>query len=280
MREIVRLTARRMADRHTETGTLLGRIPFARIGSQPDPVLVVAGGQAFVQRPTPERFARDARRVARIMPPGRSFLLVGYDPTPLDYRLGTIGSDLVAILEELGGQVSVMGISYGGIAALRAAADRPELVARLVLLASAHDFSAEGKRRVRRQIDCAARGDLVGLTEDFVALFRRPWLNWLLRLRLRTSRARLPQTMNEPTLVIRGLRAVLDDPLDAAQVARMTAPCLLIGGTRDQFFGDGMQQRTAALLLRAKLELFEGETHMLPVERARPVARIIRTFLG
>ena len=31
-----------------ETGKFLGRIPYARIGSQPDPILVLAGGQAFV----------------------------------------------------------------------------------------------------------------------------------------------------------------------------------------------------------------------------------------
>ena len=264
----------------TETGTFLGRIPFARVGARPDPVLVVAGAQAFVQRPTPDRFARDARRIARIMPPGRSFILVGYDPTPPDYRLGTIGRDLGAILDQLGGKVSVMGISYGGLAALRAAADHPELVARLVLLVSAHDFSVEGKRRVHRQIDCAARGDLVGLIEQFVAPFRRPWLNWLLRLQLHTSRARLVQMLNEPELIVRGLRAVLDDPLDTARLARVTAPCLLVGGTRDQFFGDGMQQRTAALLPRASLELVEGETHMLPRERPRRVARALRAFLG
>jgi pimeloyl-ACP methyl ester carboxylesterase len=264
-----------------ETGTLLGRIPFARVGAQPHPIVVVAGGQAFVQRPTPERVARDARRIARILPPGRSFLLVSYDPAPPpEYTLGTIGRDLGAILDELGGNASIMGISYGGLAALRAAADHPALVAKLVLLVSAHDFSAEGKRRVQRQIDFAARGDLVGLTEDFAAICRRPWLNWLIRRRLRASRARLPQLLNEPALIIRGLRAVLDDPLEPAQLARITAPCLIVGGTQDQFFGDGMQQETAALLPRASLELVPGETHMLPVERPRHLARVLRGFLG
>ena len=263
----------------TGTGTFLGRIPFARFGSGP-PLLVVAGGQAFVQRPTPARVERDARRIARIIPPGRGFILVGYDPTPPDTCLGTLGRDLVAILEELGGDIPVMGISYGGLVALRAAVDRPDVVARLVLLSSAHDFSPEGKRRVQRQIDFAARGDLVGLTEDFVALFRRPWLNWLLRLRLRTSRSRVRQAMNEPELIIRGLRAVVEDPLDPSALTRMTAPCLIIGGTRDQFFGDGMQQRTAALLPHASLALAERETHMLAVERPRYVARALRSFLG
>ena len=64
-----------------ETGTFLGRIPYARIGSQPDPILVLAGGQAFVQRPTRARAERDAGRVARLLPAKRSFILLGYDPS-------------------------------------------------------------------------------------------------------------------------------------------------------------------------------------------------------
>jgi pimeloyl-ACP methyl ester carboxylesterase len=86
--------------------------------------------------------------------------------------------------------------------------------------------------------------------------------------------------MNDPALIIRGLRAVLDEPLDAAQLARVAAPCLLVGGTRDQFFGEGMQQQTAAHLPNASLELVEDETHMLPVERARHVARVLAQFLA
>jgi pimeloyl-ACP methyl ester carboxylesterase len=89
----------------------------------------------------------------------------------------------------------------------------------------------------------------------------------------------VPRKLNDPELIIRGLRAVLDDPLDAGQLARITAPCLIIGGPRDQFFGDGMQQQTAALLPRASLELVSGETHMLSVERPRHVARALHAFL-
>ena len=64
--------------------------------------------------------------------------------------------------------------------ALQLAAQQPSLVSVLVLLASAHDFSAEGRKRLELQIDCASRGDLVALVEGFIAMFRRPWLNWLL----------------------------------------------------------------------------------------------------
>lgn len=258
---------------------LLGRIPYARVGSTPRPIVVVAGGQAFVQRPTAERFARHARRVARVLPPDRSFLLVGYDPSPPDYSLATIGDDLGAILDELGGRSTVVGISYGGIAALCAASAHPSRIDRLVLIASAHDFSAEGKQRVRHQIECAERGDLVALAEGFVAVFRRPWFNWLVRARVRASRPRIAESLNDPSLIVRGLRAVLDHPLDVARLARVIAPCLLVAGTRDQFFG-GMQARTAQHVPHARVELVADETHMLPVERARRVAAAVGGFLA
>jgi pimeloyl-ACP methyl ester carboxylesterase len=264
-----------------ETGRFLGRIPYARVGSHPDPIIVLAGGQAFMQRPTPKRIERDARRVARLLPANTSFILLGYDPslTGAD-SLDAIVADIAAIARELGAPRRVVGVSYGGVIALQLAVQHPSLVSVLVLLASAHDFSAEGKRRLERQIDCASRGDLAALVEGFVAVFRRPWLNWLLRLRLRTRRARLGDAMNDPAIIIRGLRAILDKRLaDTTRLGRVTARTLVIGGSQDQFFGDGMLERTAAAVPKSSLVLFPGETHMVPIERARAVAANLRAFL-
>ena len=254
------------------SGVFLGRIPCARVDGEGPPVLVVTGGQAFMQRPTPQRVERDAGRVAAVLPRGRGFVLLGYDPAPAQgHSLSTIAGDVAAIITELGPPVQVVGISYGGLVALRVAADHPDLVSHLVLLASAHRFSAEGLGRVRRQIDHATTGNLAALGEDFVALFRRPWLNWLLRLRLRTRRGRIAEGMNDPEIIVRGLRAVVDEPLDEARLGRITARTLIISGTRDQMFGD-VPGQTAALVPGASLALFPGETHMVPVERRRAVA--------
>lgn len=265
------------------TGTFLGRIPYARVdpagadGGQ-TPVLVLAGGQAFVQRPTPERVRRDAARVAAVLPRGRAFVLLGYDPAP-PAGPSTVSTDVATIVTALGAPVRLVGISYGGIVALRVATDHPDLVSHLVLLASAHHFSAEGLRRVRRQIDCAVRADHAALGEDFVGLFRRPWLNWLLRLRLRTRRGKLAEGMNDPGIIARGLRAVVDDPLDETRLGRVTARTLIISGTRDQIFGD-VPARTAALVPGATLVSFPRETHMVPIERRRAVAAAIRAHLA
>jgi pimeloyl-ACP methyl ester carboxylesterase len=266
-----------------EIGTFLGRIPYAQVGTAPAgtrPIVVLSGGQAFVQRQTPDRLLRDAGRLERILPRGRSFVMLGYHQAPReDYSLATIVADVVAIVEELGGPVAIVGISYGGVIALHVAAARPDLVTHVALVVSAHDFSAEGKRRVEHQIDCAQRGDYAALVADFAAVFRRGWLNWLLRLRLRSQRDRLAEVMNETPVIVRGLRALLDAPLaDTAPLGRITAPVLIIGGSADQFFG-GMFEPTAAAIPNATLAVFDGETHMVPVERARAVAAKLRGFL-
>ncbi len=264
-----------------ETGTLLGRIPYVRFGTQPEPILVLAGGQAFVQRPTRARTARDATRVARLLPVNRSFILLGYEPSPAEDRgLDAIVADVAAVIRELGAPKQLVGISYGGVVALQVAAQHPSLVSEIVLLASAYDFSAEGKRRIQRQIGCASRGDFAALVQDFVAVFRRPWLNWLLRLRLRLRRGRIADAMNDPAIIIRGLRAISDPQLaDTTRLSRITARTLVIGGSRDQFFGDRIE-RTASLVPNGSLALFDGETHMVPVERASDVAAKVRAFLA
>lgn len=265
-----------------ETGMFLNRIPYARFGAHPDPILVLAGGQAFMQRPTRGRLERDARRISRLIPADRSFVLIGYDPSKSGGdNLEAIVADRAEIAGEAGTPRQILGISYGGVIALQLAARYPALVSRLVLLASAHDFSEEGKRRIERQIEFAARGDLAGLMREFASVFRRPWLNALLTLRLRFRSGRPGEWMNDPAAIIRGLRAILDPGLaDTDRLAQVSARTLVIGGSKDQFFGDGMFERTVAAIPEASLAPFPGETHMVPVERMSAVASRIRAFLS
>jgi pimeloyl-ACP methyl ester carboxylesterase len=54
---------------------------------------------------------------------------------------------------------------------------------------------------------------------------------------------------------------------------------LIIGGSADQYFDVAAFEETARRIPVARLELFDGETHMLPVERRRDVARELAEFL-
>jgi pimeloyl-ACP methyl ester carboxylesterase len=265
-----------------ETGRFLSKIPFVKIGSGPNPIVVFNGGQAFVRRPTPARIERDARRIARLLPSGRTIYVMGYDSAPPpDYSIDMIVQDMATILRDKIGPATVMGISFGGFVAARLAAEHPELVKDLMLLVTAHRFSPEGRRSIDRQIECAWQGDFEGLLDEFGLVFRRPWFNWLLHLRLRQERNRLHKTMNDPAAIVRGLHAVAGEDFgkDPAWLQRIQARTLIIGGTQDPFFDVSAMKEATQLIPWTQLQLFDGETHMLPIERARDVAKVVKAFL-
>ena len=54
---------------------------------------------------------------------------------------------------------------------------------------------------------------------------------------------------------------------------------MVIGGTKDQFASEEYYRKTAELIPNAHLELFEGKTHTVPVERLFEIKKIIKNFL-
>ena len=267
--------------RKLETGLFLNKIPYARIGSGPDPIVVLNGGQDFVRRSSPERTARDAKRIARLLPRDRAIYVLGYDQAPpAGYAIDTIVGDVERILREEIGPAALMGISFGGFAAARLAA-RTDLVTELILMVNAHRVSPEGRRSIDRQIESAWAGDFDSFVNEFVVAFRRPWFNWLIGARLKRERRRLHETMNDPVTIVRSLNAVANEDFgsDPSWLSRITAPTLIVGGTKDIFFDAAALEETARMIPSAQLKLFRHETHMLPVERARDVARAVKAFL-
>lgn len=263
-----------------ETGTFLGRLPYARLGADDNPILVINGGQGFMMKTDRSRLAKDARRIARILPGKRSFVVIGYDPDPAGVTVGGLADDIGAVIDEhFGGRADVLGISYGAVVAAHVAAHVPGRVRRLVLMAGAHAFSAEGRRRLSRQIELAQRGELRQLLLEFASVFRRPWLNLLLRLRIGLGGRALVRRLGQRETIIRYLDAMLQDDIPAADLRNISANTLIIGGSRDQFFADTMRIASQTIPT-ARLVQFEGETHMVPVERARDVRAELARFLS
>jgi len=102
------------------------------------------------------------------------------------------------------------------------------------------------------------------------------------RLKLWKDRGRLASELKDLTTILRAYKGLFaEDFARNADFARcIRVPTLVIGGTADQFFGPAVFEETAALIPQATVKLFEGETHMLPIERAGDVAEAILTLLG
>ena len=145
-------------------------------------------------------------------------------------------------------------------------------------MASAHRFSEEGKRRIQRQIQLIKAGDLQALLREFTAMFKSPVLNCLLALRIRFAGASMSRKLSNPKIIVRYLEAMLKSETIGIDLRTLCAPTLIIAGSRDQFFADAIEEAGAGIQ-DVRLSVFEGETHMVPVERAAAVKQVLETFL-
>ncbi len=174
------------------------------------------------------------------------------------------------------GRSTVIGVSFGAFVAIRFAAAQPELVDKLVILVGAHQFSAQGARKIAKQITCLKVRNLYGLVRENAVLFRRPWYNWLVRLKLWRDKDKLASEFNDPTSIARAYETLFgaDFERNREYADRIRAETLNIGGNADQYFDVAAFEETARRIPVARLELFDGETHMLPVERRRVAVRL------
>jgi pimeloyl-ACP methyl ester carboxylesterase len=155
-------------------------------------------------------------------------------------------------------------------------------VRRLVLLVSAHRFSPEGWRMMESQFQALERGDLQTLVRENALMFRRPWYNWLVRLKLWNDGDQRATEFRDATAILRDYRQLFgpDFSNNAAYTRRIASPTLVVGGTADQLFDRKACEETAGLIPGAQIQLFERETHMLPIEKSNEVASAITAFLG
>ncbi|MDQ3282640.1 MAG: alpha/beta hydrolase [Acidobacteriota bacterium] len=256
-----------------------GGIPFVRFGDGGETIVVISGGDAFVRRFDAATAARRAERIVRLFPAGNTICILGYDVSA-QCDAAAIASSIARVIRENFSSVTLAGISFGGLVATRVAAAHPELVRNLILLSTAHRFSDEGRRRVRQQMADAARGDFVAMAKPFLVLFRRPWLNAMLRLAIWSRRHKLAATMNDPRFIVCMLEAALAAGEGGREhLRRITARTLLVAGTHDQFFDETAVRETADSIPQAQLVLFPKETHMLPLERPPLVTNAVATFL-
>jgi pimeloyl-ACP methyl ester carboxylesterase len=167
------------------------------------------------------------------------------------------GTDALALIEELGGPAVLVGNSMGAGAAVWAAAERPDLVAGIVLIGPfvrnpkispvmAWTFRAmmSGPWATRMWLSYLPRLYPARKPADFAEhvgglreTLRRPGHASAFRATTRTSHApaaeRLPEVAGKPTLVIMGERDpdFADAPAEAAWITeQLGADCLIVPG--------------------------------------------------
>jgi 3-oxoadipate enol-lactonase len=258
--------------------TRVGRL-FVEVGGQGPavlfwPSLLTDGGLWHAQA----RAAREGHRVLVVDGPshGRS------DPRRQPFTLDDCAEAVVEILDAFAVDRAVLvGLSWGGMTAMRVALRHPERVRGLALF----DTSANAERplaalRYRAMAEILRRFGLVRALDPSVAS---------IMFSDRTLRER-PELARELFRRLRGWdqeglyhavdAVVISRSSIAAELPRIAAPTIVGVGEDDRATSRGYAERIAASIPGAKLHVIAGAGHLSAIEAPGEVTRLLVSFLG
>jgi 3-oxoadipate enol-lactonase/4-carboxymuconolactone decarboxylase len=219
--------------------------------------------------PLAERF-----RVVRIDARGH-----GRSPAPAagpPCRLADLGRDVLAVLDRIGAdRVHLAGVSLGGMTAMWLAAYHPERVARLALLCTAaHLPPADGW--LERAATARTAG-VAALAEAVLARWVTPELAGRDPDLVGRLRAMLVGT--DPEAYAQCCEAIAAMDL-RADLPRIAAPTLVLGGARDPATPLEHQRAIAAGIPGARLEVLDQAAHIATVAQPAAIAALLADHFG
>ena len=194
---------------------------------------------------------------ARWWAPVRDRLATHHEVHALDLRdADSVAPEALAASFEPLGRVQLVGHSLGGLAAVRVAARRPELVARLALVAPVGLPPAHGPLGYAR----ALARELVAAPPSFLRLLALD--------ALRTG----PRSLARSAWELLGADV-------RADLASVSMPTLLVWGDRDQLVPLAAADAFTAALPDARLVVVAGAAHVPMLERPDETAAALLDFL-
>jgi pimeloyl-ACP methyl ester carboxylesterase len=257
----------------TTTGFLHGRTPYVRFGDGP-PLVTVQG--LTPQHEVPKGFER--RMLASSLAPLAAHFTIYSVNRKRGLRAGESMSDIAghladAIEHDIGQPVFLSGTSSGGSVALQLAIDRPDLVRRLIVVSAACRLGPEGRALDAEMIRLTRAGDLKGAWTCLYAAM----LPKRLRRPLRPVARLLTATVRQADVTDMLVTLEAECPLDlTADLPRVTAPTLVVGGTKDVFYPRDVLEETASGVVDGRCHLFDGWGHL----RASASKKTTNVMLG
>jgi pimeloyl-ACP methyl ester carboxylesterase len=239
-------------------GTFTSGVPYLRTGK--GPALLVASGLT-TQHANPTGTMRRTS-LAWAAPYAEHFTVYLANRRP-DLTEGTSMHELAddyatAIEDDIGEPVLLHGTSTGGSVALQLAVDRPGLVRRLVLAASACRLSAEGRSVMAEVARLTAAGDTRAAMAMMAAAGTPPRLRPFARPAGWVMGQFAPADQGDMLVTI-----AAEDVFDAEpHLDRVTAPTLVLGGTADGFYSRDLFERTAAGIPQGRAVVWAGRSHV------------------
>lgn len=195
---------------------------------------------------------------------------------PRGYTTRDMARDQRRAMEALGiSRADVVGISMGGMIAQHLAADAPEMVRRLVLVATCPCPNALLTESVTEWMECAQRDDHKGLMESNVRrIYTQDYADrrkWAFPIAGQVSKPR-----SYERFYIQAQACMSHDSL--ARLSMISSPTLVIGGEKDRALGSEGSYRIAEGIPGARLWMYPQYGHGL-YEEAKDFPWRVLNFL-
>jgi pimeloyl-ACP methyl ester carboxylesterase len=195
--------------------------------------------------------------------------IVRRDKRAASYTLAEMAADGVGLLDHLGiERAHLVGVSMGGMIAQTIAARRPDRVLTLTSIMSSTGSRWRGQPALRtyRQFLRPVSSDRATYIAQTAALFDiigSPGFEHDPDA-LHDLLGRMYDRGHDPGSVTRQLAAILASGDRTAELRRITAPTLVIHGTKDRLVSKSGGRATARAIPGARLLMIEGMGHDLP----------------
>lgn len=207
--------------------------------------------------------------VKTLAPLARHFRVYAVNRAP-GMAAGTTMADIArehaeALLGEFGGPVDVLGISSGGSLALQLAADHPSAVRRLVVASSGYRLEDAARESQMKYATAAVAGKR-SLQHLVTQGIESP-----VKARLVGALAWLADPLVRPKNPADTLAFVrAEDAFDLdGRLADITAPTLVVGGDRDEYYSVETFRRTADGIPDARLVVYPDTNHLGAIKHGR-----------
>jgi pimeloyl-ACP methyl ester carboxylesterase len=184
------------------------------------------------------------------------------------------------VLEQELGPSHIMGFSTGGEIAQYVAIDHPASVRSLTLVVSACRLSEAGREICERWRALAREGSWQELRADMASVNVTSETNKrLARAFMRVFGRFVLKVPSDPRDFLTTLEADLNHDT-TGRLGEISTPSLIVGGSEDPFFSEGLLRETAEKITDATLRLYEGVGHGVPKERKRRYEEDTLAFIG